>query len=342
MSMIGGLYTGVKYYRYDADIAGAGACDDYIETLVANNKQDAVVCVNMLPGWFSYADELHPANVTISSAMLNNISGYVPKNNKCFTYPYNMLCLDAGNDSKNYRYEWFADASDCKFRLVGVPSPEGELLCVPISYNGSATGSPNYTEQLVQTGFPQCCFVIDTYKAWLAQKSTGTTLQVASQAIGAVGGAAAGAAIGAVTGPVGALVGGLSGAAPAALGIAQTVNNAIIEQTRGNRVRGNSGASTSVADKSKKIVLKKVGLDRESIEAVDDFFTRYGYSCKKIKIPNRKVRENFTYTRTKDIHIEGNIPGIYKEQIERIYNNGITFWTNPSLVGNYGVSNDTL
>ena len=71
----------------------------------------------------------------------------------------------------------------------------------------------------------------------------------------------------------------------------------------------------------------------------DNFFTRYGYATKKLKIPNRSSRPHWNYVKTVNCTITGSIPTDAARNICSIYDNGITFWKHGSEVGNYSLDN---
>ena len=55
-----------------------------------------------------------------------------------------------------------------------------------------------------------------------------------------------------------------------------------------------------------------------------------------------KKNENWTYVKTVGCHIYGRFCSEDQNQIQRIYDNGITFWTNGDNIGNYSLNNNTL
>ena len=81
---------------------------------------------------------------------------------------------------------------------------------------------------------------------------------------------------------------------------------------------------------------------REFAEIIDQFFDRYGYACHKTKIPNIHVRTNWTYTKTKGCQVSGNIPTEAITDIQQIFDNGITFWTNAEHFGDYSLPNNII
>ena len=72
---------------------------------------------------------------------------------------------------------------------------------------------------------------------------------------------------------------------------------------------------------------------------LDDFFDMYGYATHRVKTPNVNHRQNWWYTKTVNANITGNVPNDEMNKIKEAYNNGLTFWKNPSNFLNYSVSN---
>lgn len=86
---------------------------------------------------------------------------------------------------------------------------------------------------------------------------------------------------------------------------------------------------------------------RRDAEAIDDFFTVYGYTCDKVKVPNTHVRTRFTYTKTQGCRIKpkvggGGVAGYYMAKICSIFDSGITFWQKNATVGDYTGTNAIL
>ena len=86
----------------------------------------------------------------------------------------------------------------------------------------------------------------------------------------------------------------------------------------------------------------KKSIRQEYAKIVDEYFTRYGYATKRNKIPNRNVRPHWTYTKTIGCTITGSMPADSARKICDIYNTGITFWNNPTELGNYSLNNSPV
>ena len=73
---------------------------------------------------------------------------------------------------------------------------------------------------------------------------------------------------------------------------------------------------------------------------IDDYFTKYGYATKRVKVPNIHSRPFWNYVETKDCNIN-QLTGLNSQdtaKISSIYDHGITFW-HTSNVGDYTQNN---
>lgn len=332
MPVIRGMYAGIDYTIAPINTpAQIQAVDDYLNNLVSNNKQDIVVSIFVAPTAFvDNAETSEPVHRFYTLVRNRTIDGYTPRNLKLLTYPYNYVAVDTLNEAHNYRFEYSHDQNNqLTFFLIATMSPNFSISVVPFQYNmdakpGTGWDRLNWTESVEITGFPQAAFTIDSFRAWLAQHAVGDVIGIAGQGIGTIGNFASGNVAGGVLGM---------------LGIASSINSAMINATQGSKARGNQGSSNAQALGAKAATFKRMSITAEYARMIDDFFDRYGYSCCKIKKPNRNVRPHWTYTKTRDCNITGHIPADDMAKIKSIYNNGITFWKIGSEVGNYGQNN---
>ena len=133
--------------------------------------------------------------------------------------------------------------------------------------------------------------------------------------------------------------GNLTGAVQSHLNAMNIDNQRHLAEIKGSRVRGTVGAGSEVAKRTKAIYFKQISVTAEYAKMIDDFFDRFGYTCGRLKVPNRNARPHWTYTKTKDVNLRGNVPTDDMRKIKEIYDNGITFWNNGSEVGNYNLDN---
>ena len=78
----------------------------------------------------------------------------------------------------------------------------------------------------------------------------------------------------------------------------------------------------------------------EFARIIDDYFNMFGYATNRVKTPNITGRPHWNYVKTKGVVLDvANAPQPYIQKITDCFNKGITFWHNPSEVGNYALDN---
>ena len=82
-------------------------------------------------------------------------------------------------------------------------------------------------------------------------------------------------------------------------------------------------------------------ITQEYIDLLQDYFGKYGYKVHKVKIPNIHTRESWNYIQTVGANIVGNIPQMFIDALEQLFNQGITIW-HTTDVGNYNLSNNEI
>lgn len=115
-----------------------------------------------------------------------------------------------------------------------------------------------------------------------------------------------------------------------------------IQALKGTRTGGRSQTSPNWAINNIRVSAVHKKIRREYAERIDKYFDMYGYATNKIKVPNRSVRTEWTYTKTVGCTLIGSVPQDSARNICRIYDNGIRFWVDPSHIGNYSLSNNVL
>ena len=323
---VGGLFSGCEYIAGLIDNAEqVQKLIEFLKALVDANEQDSVVSIFLMPSEF-YTTEASPS-VQVSKVAKNTmLHGYTPRNKKLLTYPYNYLSVDCGNNDAIYRYEWFND-EECDFAMVGCVSCNPQIMLVPINYNGTSGGNFNYIEKLVMQGFPQVAWSIDSFRAWLSQEASSTAIQGIGSLAGVVGGT--------MSENPAAIVGGI-------MGLSNTANSIILATNRPNQAKGTNSGAIDVATRSKDFYFRQMQVSSEYAKIIDDYFDMFGYATHRVKIPNRSVRPHWNYIKTNGCVLKGNAPADDIRKICSIYDDGITFWKNPSEVGNYSLNNSLV
>ncbi len=346
-SNIGGVYSGVGITA--TDFEDWSDLSNTLANLDAWGKSDGILAIWMYPKalitlaeGYSWGDDnvckLIGANKTITvgnNLFINQyLDAYEPKNNKLYSYPYNMLYA-SNNDGGHavYRYEWFMSGA-CKFKIGGSISPDGGVKMWPLMYNRV---EESYEDGLVGQKYPSCAWNQDTYKLWLAQNQAQNNLALAS----GFGTMIAGATLTATTGGLGGIAGGgtfISGLTQVTSLLAQRKDASI----QPPQAKGNHSANVNVTQDYATFTFMQKSIDYEHARIIDDYFKLYGYKQNRIGVPATCNRENWTYTKTVGCHIAGNLCTDDLLKIESVYNNGVTFWRNGDSIGNYSLSNKPL
>lgn len=327
--LYGGVYSGLAYNTFDT----AAEANAFITKATDANKSDGIICIYMLPLVFAVgSNSTTPAEYTITrDKKTNSLDGYVPKNKKLFTYPYNMLYVtDNEGACANYHFEYFSTAN-CTFTVSGVMCCTPEVILVPTAYKGV---QHNYNEQMTISNFPQCAYSIDSFKAFIAQNANRL---MTNMAMGTIQTAAGGTAM--------AATGGIIGGSQAASGLTSIANDLATigdKSTLPPQGKGVQSSYINMAIKRKGFNFYYVCIRAEFARIIDDFFSVYGYASHKLKTPNRAVRQNWCYSKTRNCCAVGSVPVDDMEKIKSVYNNGVTFWKNGANVGNYELPNDPV
>lgn len=354
MPLNNGLYNGVRYVGFKDE----GAASAFLRGITEDNADNSVISVFMCPAqlamegytdnideWENGTDVNMPAPYEKDSEIYFDpteyFEGFVPHNMKLFTYPYIGIAVDTLSCATVYRWEWFLfdKYEKATFGILGAISPNSEFRVSP-KYYQTDENKYNYTESNFVTGFPQCAWAIDSYAAWLAQKSTAEYLNMGQTAAGGIAG---------VLGNLlqGNIGGAISSGVNAIFDLSSQHNQQVLEQTRGDTPRGNIGGSVDTGARIKGIYYKKITITREYAKQIDSFFDRYGYAVKQIQKPTRRNRKHYTYIKTSGCKIYGfsGIPQDVIRKIQSIYDNGVTFWRYTRgdanfIAGNYRLADD--
>lgn len=319
-----GVFSGTKYYAYSS------ARD--LKTALSNFAEytDSISAIFMAPKMLSpFEAGSHLVNESgaynrgsfFGSRPLN-FQGYVPRNNKLFTYPY--CCMNVINNNGNgmsLRYEFFKDPTSCEITIEGVLNKGTCLICFATDYKGVVE---NREYQLTLAPYANCEWVNDVYATWLTQNSSSLALSGLTSVGATVGGIATGNVI---------MAGG------GVLGVLNTLANLDKHDSIPNEIRGGQGGNYMLTGARKnKFELYNKTITSYYARVIDDFFHVYGYKTCRVKTPNIHGRKYWNYVKTSDTVITGNIPKDDLNQIIQNFKNGITFWHDDDI-GNYARDN---
>ena len=369
-ALYGNVYSGVAFNSFST----ATAANNYIKTILDKNPDNinAIVSIFMMPKYFAKVigtddqSKIAPYTWLLPKYDVTGVfEGYIPKNNKLYTYPYNFMVMSTGDSNyAEIHFEYFNTLS-CTFNIYCTMSPNPICFEIPMGYL-VPSDVLNYDEKLSISGYPQCSYNIDAYKAYLAQIGTDGIINRAGNITTSVIGIGSDIA-GTFINPVGkALKTGkqktkqtdtpkmTAGQTALSIGldIAPDVSNTafdiatwIAQSNRAKamppQIAGNSTVDIGAALQRKIFCANYKSIRSEYAKIIDDYFTYYGYMTKQFKIPNITGRKSWNYVKTEGCNITGNIPFNDLANIKTIYNNGITFW-HGDYIGDYTLDNSIL
>ena len=316
--VVGGIYSGV-YSGVKLNVfSSAEDANDFLSSITEKGKSDSVVSVFMLPGAFAIESGIAIlAYDVIKEKSLTDLGGYIPHNKKLFTYPYNFLYVtNMEGGSAIYPYELFS-TDKCCFKIAGDFTCSPSVVLFPINYKGVVS---NVDEKLTITGFPQCCFNIDAFKAWMAQQGPGFVMSAA-------GGALSLAAQYAIGSPF--------AVASTQSFVANTLSTVYEHAIEPPQAKGGATSSTLFALGMKDFAFLCKHIKPEYARIIDEYFDMYGYATHRVKIPNRYSRPCWNYVKTVGCTIVGGAPADDIAKMCKIHDNGVTYWKPTAVFGVY-------
>ena len=345
------IYSGARYYGFtNAQLSDLA---NFIRNLNLCGAAESICCMFMVPSEMLTTGSNHEVTsygVSIDGAFNapNYIAdGYIPRNNKCLTYPYAYATMtDFAGSEMDIKYEDCNTYGQVRYRFSQGLDATAALFVTMTQYQGQSI-DPSHSMPIAQN--PQCAWTYSGYLNWMAQNSSSLQLKQDVGAAEAVLGAGAilGGIVLAFT-PLGAGTGEyLPGAAVSAgLGMlggglrTRTDTRLEIEaqsKVPAHRIGTPSGNSLQGIARNEGGFIAK-GLSRESAERLDMFFDVLGYEVDAVKVPNLTGRPSWNYVQTEGATLSGNIPADRLAVMIQCMDRGITFWHTPD-VGNYGLAN---
>lgn len=349
-------YSSMAIYAVDLD--HINVLNTKLNLLNEAGRDDAIISMWMYPktlidiGDQSWSSEdvvsvRNTKELSFDCVISDDFNGYVPRNKKLYTFPYcfTYITNNAGA-SAVYKHELKRgeettgnNPSTLTFTVAGAFSPESSVRLYP-NYYKKAGG--NFEEGLTLGVYPMCAWNSDSYKMWLAQNQNQLETSQQNTIISAGAGIATGVGM-ALTGNVGgglatAVGSGLAGYMQISSLLAQKADKAVQAPNAYGRYTGN----INIAQGYQTFTISRRNITANNAKIIDDYFTRFGYACRRIKVPNRHARKSFTYVKTIDCQVTGNLSHDIIQKIESVYDNGVTFWADPSVVGVYTSDNSCL
>lgn len=332
------IYSGLTLYAFDAvDYPGISSfLESYVET--PDNIVTMYMCPSFLLPGIPSGGKI-PKGTTATTAHYNyngltgedSLNGYVPKNKKMYTYPYNFLWVgNQDGEGVQLRYEFF-EGGNPVLQVDGTFSPPVALRLNPQYYKGSENvtgyaGNQNLDVSISINQLPMCGWNNDSFKTWLAYN----TPKLVYNTVRGVAGNVLGIAQGNISG-------GLLGISDTIAQTGLAVYDALLapDQSRGTY----TSSSIPISSKTIGFYKGRMSVTAQQARQIDDYFTMFGYAQNILATPNRSARPHWTYIQTVGCHAHGQLSAEDARKIEKIYDTGITWWASPSVVGNYSLDN---
>lgn len=280
----------------------------------------------------------------------SSLEGYTPDNKKLLCYPYCFLTITANNGvPMEYCYENFYDDDEiCSVMIAGECSRTPLLTLIPKDYEGQAL---NLDKKCLTDTYPSVPFANDNEQAYNMAKSFMAT-QNGINAVNMVSGVANGimSIIGsAYTGGGGAagmtaISQGINiGANAASMQMTQELNQAkLYDNYRANSRTYNNGSVPGILLQMEEYGFRfyRTSITKEYAMIADEYLTKNGYACNRVKQPNLRTRSRFNYVQTIGCNIQGRgVPKPALDEIKQAFDNGITIWHDPNYMYVYDDNN---
>lgn len=329
LSTKGNWFSGVHFYPFV--LSNASAVSDLNDMLEAaytdRDSLNTIIAVLVMPNTFaSYpaSPVQNSVNIIPSGVYGYHLGAYPARNAKLMTYPYNMLYVtNYQGDHLELHFEYFNDVSNCVFKIWGNLSANPGMIFYPVDYK---TSGDNFDEMLQITGFPMCAWANDAFKAWVAQNA-GTLYATAST----IALQAASSFITMKSNPVS----GERGLLGSAVAAGQMVGKVADHYAAPPSAHGNGNGNLQYQAGKTTFMWCYKHIRPEYAEIIDNFFDMYGYAVHKRGIPNLSARPCYTFVKTIDCSMDGNVPVEDLREIEKIFNKGIRFWRTTATFGNF-------
>lgn len=174
-SIYGGMYSGLTIRTYPLSNSGAKTVTDFLEKASKAGHENSIVSIFVAPSKFVEGNGIQGENssdnysISRPRALGGYGDEYVPRNKKLLTYPYVGLYLfNSQGASEELKYELFNDPTDINFTLWASGGAAPNAIVIPTGYDSYGGG---YAQQYIMeiSGYPQCAWTTDTYRAWLAK-----------------------------------------------------------------------------------------------------------------------------------------------------------------------------
>ena len=375
--LMGGVYSGATLTYFTS----ADSINHYVNKYLQH--PESVLAIYAVPD-FRAADGTTLGEYTVNEdyATVPGVkrgealdNGYVPRNNKCYTYPYTFIrAFTYEGNYADFRYEFFH--GDPAFDVISCIVQPVKSTLMPLEYKQHSNNSESYrgpyaTEGVSISSYPVCSWNSDTYATWVSQNSvpmnnlttaqedkitTRTNATRYNQMLD-IGTGAASAILNLLGGNLGKAGSNIIGAidSPIRSEIANRTQNKISNidfntsmqnakytaSIQADTIHGTiSSGNITIGMGKPGFYAVRMTQPKTTMQRIDSYFDMYGYAVNRMAPVNLKARPHWTYCRVSDIQL-GNpsMPADELSQIKSIFENGIRFWVKMDEVGKFLLDN---
>ena len=358
-TMVAGIYSGVATYIYNPY---GTTVQDVLNRVASAGKSDAIVGMYMLPKLacpgHQNGDRLISVPVAVKSfafgetgeiALGTYDDQYVPKNRKCYVYPYRAFVVGSTTGgSVTFRPELCQDATSISFRMSMGGNSGGSAICYPSYYAGLENA---VTYKVETSSYEQCQWIRDNYLNWSAvanirnrwdvsNENASFVKNLASTGISTLGNYAR-------MNFWGGTVSGLESTAQNTLNFLynqEMISRGLQEEREVHSIippsaNGTSGGSALLSADKYGFYFYLRTITAKYAESIDNYFTMYGYKVNVIGYPDYNTRPAFNYIKTVGVNIRSDISNQSLNTIRTMFDSGTTLWHDPDSIGDYGQDN---
>lgn len=274
------------------------------------------------------------------------------KESKLLMYPYTQLILeDFKGNHASFKNEYISTTS-ITLTVKGSMGTSNKVSYGIQDYNNtSSTFKIDRTDEfsLINNEPNDVPIITDLLGAFLQGNRNSLMNQKNSILFNGVMGTVGSLANGAVSAGMGSPV----GVATSGLGMVKGAGNTVL-QLQGMEAKiqdisnvppsiSKMGSNTSytVGNGYDGVYLIKKQIKDEYIKKLEDYFNMYGYKKNEVKIPNLHTRTKWNYVQTLGCVIRASINNEDLEELESVFDNGITLW-HVDDIGNYYLDNGVI
>lgn len=368
---VGGMKANGVYFPCDVlffpnDSNGLSRLQARLDT-INEEMSDAIVFVSTIPKLAS--DKLSETDSRLTTTTYStfdnvkipvshdNISGYVPKNNKCFIYPYHSLvCSNSANSGSELKFENFKDRNNIEFTAYAHITENNCIQFVPINYEVGTSSGDNPDFGFVSQTYPEQPYTTNQNSYYKQQEMNlrnnnmnaisssthnvllgGVTEFAKNATLGMSGGGSGMDVLGQGTSATSSLVGLANQVRSAELAEKNLEKMHAMTSPTAQGVGGASDISVVNGQIAPRFYIKNA--KKEQIRSIDEYFTAFGYQVNRLKKPNITGRPNFNYVKCSQVCCYADIPQDDLVKMKSMLVSGMTFWHNPSNIYNYASEN---